>query len=252
MKNEIIKIEDHDGQQLVNARDLHEFLNVQSKFADWIKNRINKFDFIENQDYISVSKNLENGGKSIDYALTIDMAKELSMVENSDKGREARKYFIMVEKKFKENQVSLNNIGRKELAKMIIEAEEEIEQQRKQLEEKDKKIEKMQMRSDLVERAILSSDLINIGQATKLLQLPFGRNTMFRLLRNKNIIFGKDNEPKQEYINRGYFKIKQIIVKINENTTKIQLQTLVTQKGLMFLYKLFTNNDVQPKLAIVE
>ena len=85
-------------QQTVNAKELYEFLEVRSKFADWIKNRIADYDFQENQDFITLSKNLENGGRTIEYYITLDMAKELSMVERNDKGREARKYFITCEK----------------------------------------------------------------------------------------------------------------------------------------------------------
>lgn len=96
---DLIKITTNEkGQQLVSARELHEFLEVKSKYADWIKNRIRKYDFIEFEDFITVSKILENGGKEYDHALTIDMAKELSMVENNDKGKQARKYFIECEK----------------------------------------------------------------------------------------------------------------------------------------------------------
>jgi anti-repressor protein len=69
---------------------LHEFLEVQSKYADWIKNRIDKYYFAENQDYVTFSKNLENGGRSKEYGLTLDMAKELCMVENNAKGRRER------------------------------------------------------------------------------------------------------------------------------------------------------------------
>ena len=96
MENEIIKITtNEEGKQLVSARELHEFLEVKSKFADWIKNRIKKYDFIENEDYICLSKILETqtkeGKKGIaketDYAITIDMAKELSMVENNEKAK---------------------------------------------------------------------------------------------------------------------------------------------------------------------
>ena len=82
-----------------NGKELHEFLEVRSKFADWIKNRISEYDFTVNQDFTTVSKNLENGGRSIDYYITLDMAKELSMVERNEKGKQARKYFIECEKK---------------------------------------------------------------------------------------------------------------------------------------------------------
>ena len=85
---ELIKIEiNKNNEQLVSAKELHEFLEVKSKFADWIKNRIEKYGFEENQDFVTVSKNLENGGREIDYILKLDTAKELAMVENNEKRR---------------------------------------------------------------------------------------------------------------------------------------------------------------------
>ena len=90
---------DGNAVETVNAKELHEFLEVRSKFADWIKNRISEYDFTVNQDFTTVSKNLENGGRSIEYYITLDMAKELSMVERNEKGKQARKYFIECEKK---------------------------------------------------------------------------------------------------------------------------------------------------------
>ena len=104
--NELIKLQPQtiNGNivETVNAKELHGFLEVRSKFADWIKNRINEYDFIENQDFTTISKNLENGGRTIEYFVTLDMAKELSMVERNENGRQARRYFIECEKKLKE------------------------------------------------------------------------------------------------------------------------------------------------------
>ena len=101
--NELIPLQPQtingNAVETVNAKELHEFLEVRSKFADWIKNRISEYDFTVNQDFTTVSKNLENGGRSIDYYITLDMAKELSMVERNEKGKQARKYFIECEKK---------------------------------------------------------------------------------------------------------------------------------------------------------
>jgi len=70
-----IKITQENGLRAVSARELHLFLEVQSKFADWIKYRINEYSFVEELDYITLSKNLENGCRFIEYALTLDMAK---------------------------------------------------------------------------------------------------------------------------------------------------------------------------------
>ncbi|MBF0343711.1 MAG: antA/AntB antirepressor family protein, partial [Nitrospirae bacterium] len=87
--------------QTVDARELHRFLEVRKKFSDWVKNRIIEYNFIENTDFITLSQNRESGGRTIEYNLTIDMAKELSMVERNAKGREARQYFIECERRYK-------------------------------------------------------------------------------------------------------------------------------------------------------
>ncbi len=87
------------AQQTVNARELHAFLEVQTRFNDWIKNRVDEYGFIENQDFIAFTENLVNGGRRIEYALSLDMAKELSMVERNAKGKQARQYFIDCEKR---------------------------------------------------------------------------------------------------------------------------------------------------------
>ena len=106
--NELIPLHsqtiDGNAVETVSARELHGFLGVSSKFADWIKNRISEYDFVESQEFISFSENLEKptGGRpSQEYFITLDMAKELSMVERNDKGKQARRYFIECEKKLK-------------------------------------------------------------------------------------------------------------------------------------------------------
>lgn len=99
MKN-LIPIQENNGKKAVNARDLHAFLESKQRFADWIKNRINQYDFIENQDYVVFHNSMNNpsGGRpQIEYALSINMAKELSMIENNERGKQARRYFIQCE-----------------------------------------------------------------------------------------------------------------------------------------------------------
>lgn len=88
-------------QPLVNARELHTFLGSRQDFSTWIKSRIFDYDFVENQDYLlhKFMEQLPSGAKhKTDYHLTLDMAKELSMVERSEKGRAVRRYFIAIEK----------------------------------------------------------------------------------------------------------------------------------------------------------
>ncbi|EBF6020490.1 phage antirepressor Ant [Campylobacter coli] len=83
-----------------NVKNLFYFLEIDTKFADWINRRINHYDFIENQDYI-IELVYTKGRPRKEYYITLDMAKELCMVENNEKGRQARRYFIECEKRLK-------------------------------------------------------------------------------------------------------------------------------------------------------
>jgi phage anti-repressor protein len=90
----------------VNARDIHNYLGVKTRFDTWIDRAIKKYDFVENEDYIVMLKNEHNsngGRKPKEYIVTLDMAKELSMLENNKKGKETRKYFIKMEKVAQQN-----------------------------------------------------------------------------------------------------------------------------------------------------
>lgn len=86
---------------IVKARELHTFLENGDKFATWIADRIEQYDFVENQDFIIFSENTEKpqrGRPAIEYHITLEMAKHLSMVERNEKGKQARRYFIDCEK----------------------------------------------------------------------------------------------------------------------------------------------------------
>lgn len=102
---ELIKIQERNGLQAVSARELHQFLESKQEFSNWIKSRIEKYGFIENQDFEVFDNLIKNpvGGRPLtEYALTIDMAKEIAMVEGNEKGKQARRYFIEIEKRAKE------------------------------------------------------------------------------------------------------------------------------------------------------
>ncbi|EOI4110545.1 antA/AntB antirepressor family protein [Campylobacter jejuni] len=83
-----------------NAREIFQFLNSEQEYANWIKNRISHYNFIENQDYI-IELVYTKGRPRKEYYITLDMAKEICMVENNEKGRQARRYFIECEKRLK-------------------------------------------------------------------------------------------------------------------------------------------------------
>ena len=101
----LLPILQQDGNNMVDARDLHNQLGSKRQFADWIKEQIDKYGFEESADYSISQKcekpNKQGGRPSIEYNLTISTAKELAMVQNSDIGRIARKYFIAIETAYK-------------------------------------------------------------------------------------------------------------------------------------------------------
>ena len=143
---ELIKITTNEsGVNCVSARELHEGLEVKRDFTTWIKGRITKYDFEENTDYIKVSLIHQNGGikngrggdtKSVDYIITVDMAKELCMVENNDLGRKFRKYFIACEKKLQEVQQPKQMSDMEILSRAVLISQEQIKQLTAELTEK--------------------------------------------------------------------------------------------------------------------
>ena len=117
--NELIKLNEqtinNESVQTVNARELHAFLEVSSRYNDWIRNRISSYEFQENIDYVCLTKTLvtqteegrEGASTQKEHFITLDMAKELAMVERNEKGKQARQYFIECERKLREHQVKL-------------------------------------------------------------------------------------------------------------------------------------------------
>jgi phage anti-repressor protein len=129
--NELIKISKHETLvNSIDARELHQLLESKQQFGNWISNRIEAYNFVENVDYAPVNKiikvtdqQLTNSiGERKDYLLSLDMAKELAMVEHSEQGKKVRRYFIECEKK-------LNNLSPMEMvitsAQAIIRIEKE-------------------------------------------------------------------------------------------------------------------------------
>jgi anti-repressor protein len=103
---ELVTITEKDGQQIVSARELHQFLEIETPLHIWAL-RMFEYGFTQHVDYQCLNKNVQtpNGGTREvfdDYALTLDTAKEISMIQRSEKGKEARQYFIACEKKLKE------------------------------------------------------------------------------------------------------------------------------------------------------
>lgn len=127
----LIPIINYDDKKAVSARVLHQFLESKREFATWMKDRIKKYGLVENQDYAVFDEivNNPNGGRPlIEYALSIDCAKELAMVEGNAKGKQARQYFIECEKKLKESTKPLSQLEiLQQSVQMLVEQEKRLE-----------------------------------------------------------------------------------------------------------------------------
>jgi len=103
----------------------------------------------------------------------------------------------------------------------------------------EKKAAALQPKADFVDRTMDLGHLVDIGQAAKLLKLPFGRNTFFKKLKERGIFFKNRNEPKQEYIDRGYFELRDKEVPRDNHPSFMITKVLVARKGLFWLSREF-------------
>lgn len=124
----------------------------------------------------------------------------------------------------------------------------ESEQQKKQIEQKDAKIAKIQPRADFADKAFAMEGKCDIGQAAKILGLPFGRNTLFKKLREAGVFFANRNEPKQKYIDAGYFEMKERPIPRENHPGFVVMVVLCTQKGLAYINHLFGGKRSDRKL----
>lgn len=124
VENGLIPIYEENSKTFADARELYDFIKSAQEFTAWIKNRIEKYEFIEGEDFlINLSKTSEGGRPRTEYLLTLDTAKEIAMVENNEQGRRIRKYFIEVEKRARHPK----QMSQAELTAMIAQNQVEIE-----------------------------------------------------------------------------------------------------------------------------
>jgi Rha family phage regulatory protein len=125
------------------------------------------------------------------------------------------------------------------------------DEQKKRI-EAEKTIKKLEPKAELMQRVLDTDNNIDIGQAAKILELPFGRNTLFKKLREIGIFFKNRNEPMQEYVQRGYFILKEKLIARQNHEDFTVVKILVTQKGLEFLSNQFKATPKQKSLALIK
>lgn len=229
--NELLKIDTSNAERItVSARDLHEALEVKTQFKDWFP-RMCEYGFEDGKDFCSFLSESTGGRPSQDAQITVDMAKEIAMLQRTEKGKEVRKYFIQVEKEW--------NSPERVMARALEIAHKTIETL---------KIENSEMKPKaLFADAVASSKTsILIGQLAKILTqngYQIGQNRLFEKLRNDGFLSSRKgadwNMPQQRYVEQGIFEIKES-THIDGNGVNITTKTVkVTGKGQQYFINKF-------------
>ena len=246
--NELIKIEkqiiNNEKVNSVNARDLWVALESKQDFSTWIKARLEQAYAVENEDYGVFHKTVENlkGGRpQVEYALSLDLAKNIAMLERNEKGNQIRKYFIACEKQLREQQTP-------QLPQTYLEALESLVESEKRNQALQNKIELDKPKVAFADSVASSDDTISIGQLAKLLKqngIETGRKRLFDYFRkNGYLIKGKSkdyNTPSQKAMEQGLFKIKEAVINMGDKAI-LSLSPRVTSKGQQYFIEHFTLN----------
>lgn len=221
--NELIKVNYDNDRPTVLGRDLHEFLEVNTKYSDWFK-RMCEYGFTENIDYMICFSNLgsetRGGQNKQDHQLTIDMAKEICMLQRSEKGKQARQYFINLEKAWNTPEMVM---GR---------ALKLAEQQIKQLSTINSQLivdnQIMRPKADYFDELVDRNLLTNFRETAK--QLEVKEKEFIKFLMDKKYIYRDKKGKLLPYAdkNNGLFEIKETY---NDKTQWSGTQTLITPKG---------------------
>lgn len=243
-----------DGQevQTVNARDLHAFLKVKSRFNDWINHRIRDFKFVENVDFVSFTKKVKKptGGRpAIEIHATIEMAKQLCMIERTDRGREARLYFLECEKIAQEKKyLSLPNFTDPAQAARAwaIEYEQRQAAENKAL-QLTRQIEADKPKVDLAETFLDTTGAYLIRVVAKAVGMK--PKKLYAWMREKGLM-NANNEAYARFTERGILRTVPSFYDTN-GERRCSLTTRITAKGVNYIHeKLIKDGLIDPQKRI--
>lgn len=220
--NELLNV--NFDAQTVSARELHERLHIGTRFNDWFP-RMCEYGFEEGKEYYSkMSKTSESGGRpSVDYDISVDMAKQICMIQRTPEGKQCRQYLIDLEKAW--------NTPEQVMARALRIANQTIDS----LKQNNMKLladnEQMKPKAEFFDAVADSKTAISMNDVSKVLGIKgYGRNNLFEFLR-RNGILDRWNVPYQRYIDCGWFRV--IEQKYTRNGEPcVSTKTLVYQKGV--------------------
>ena len=218
---------------MISGRKLHEVLKVNSNYTTWFK-RMCDYGFEENIDFTTCFPNLESekhGGQNMqDNLIKLDMAKELCMIQRSERGKQARQYFIQVEKDY--------NSPEKIMARALRIAEKELSTLKLENEA-------MKPKALFADAVSASKSSILIGDLAKILKqnrCDIGQKRLFAWMRENGYLIksgSSRNIPTQRSMDNGWFEVKETAINNPDGSVRITRTTKVTGKGQQYFINLF-------------
>lgn len=238
--NELIKVNYSNDRPTVSGRDLHEKLEIKTRYNDWFI-RMTEYGFAENVDYIAITQKrvTAQGNETTytDHQLTIEMAKQICMIQRNDAGRRYREYFLEIEKKW--------NSPEAVMARSLVFANAQIESAKVRLAEANAQLEEAKPKVIFADAVSASKTSILIGELAKLLRqngVEIGQRRLFEWLRNNGYLMKSGescNMPTQKSMERGLFEIKEGSHISSDGSVRITKTTKVTGKGQQYFINLF-------------
>ncbi len=229
--NNLITVNYDSDRPTVSARELHGFLEVETRYNDWF-HRMCEYGFCEGNDFYSfLSKTSEGGRPRQDHQLTIEMAKEICMLQRNEKGKQARQYFIQLETMWNSPEMIMKRA---------------LEFANKQVSELETKIEADKPKVLFADAVAASQTSILIGELAKILRqngVEIGQNRLFAWLRDNGYLIkrkGSDwNMPTQKSMDLGLFEIKERTINNPDGSIDIKKTPKVTGKGQQYFINKF-------------
>lgn len=232
--NELVEV--NFDTQTVSARELHEKLNIESNFTTWFK-RMCEYGFSEGSDFFSKMEESTGGRPATDFEVSVDMAKQICMIQRTPEGKAVRQYLIDLEKAW--------NTPEQVMARALKLADQTIDRLKADntaLSEANKRMRPKEIFADAVSSSHTS---ILIGDLAKLIcqnGYQIGQKRLFEWLRNNGYLvkFGASkNMPVQRYVEHGLFEIKESNVQNPDGSVRITRTTKVTGKGQVYFVNKF-------------
>lgn len=250
--NELIKITQNEkGENAVSARGLHEFLGIETRYNDWF-NRMLEYGFIENQDFIAITQKrvTAQGNETTyqDHIVTLDMAKELSMIQRTDKGKQARRYFIECEKQLKAQFRTPSNMI--EALELAIEQQKQIEAQKLALaesqaenEQQKQVISELKPIKEYVDTILESKDTVTISQIGA--DYGLSGRALNKILHEARLIRSVGGQwlLYADQMNKGYTSSETVQIE-TANGKKSVMHTKWTQKGRLKIHEILTSKGI--------